>query len=122
MPMPAPQEPPMGASSATGPTPNRGLEAAGMQKLALIVKGMTELLPLLGAGSEPGQAVLDALKKLSKYVQPGSVTPAAEQNQLQSAMMNNIQNSAMIQQMRQQMRQQAVQQGAGGPPAGARAA
>ncbi len=101
----------MGASSATGPTPNRGLEAAGMQKLAMIVKQMTELLPLLGAGSEPGQAVLKCLSSLSKHVQPGSVSPVAEQNHLQEAMMNNIRNAAMMKQM-----QAAGMQGGGGPP------
>lgn len=113
----------MGASSATGPTPNRGLEAAGMQKLAMIVKQMTELLPLLGAGSEPGQAVLKCLSSLSKHVQPGSITPVAEQNHLQQAMIQNIQNAAMMKQM--QMGQGGggpPGMAPGGPPAGARAA
>ncbi len=112
----------MGASSATGPTPNRGLEAAGMQKLGLIVKQLTELLPLLGAGSEPGQAVLKTLSSLSKFVQPGSVTPAAERNITEQQMIQQVQNAAMLQQMKQASMQQGAGGAPGGPPMGARAA
>ena len=51
---PQPQQPPFGASSATGPTPNKGYEAAAMQRVGVLVKAMTELLPQVGMQSELG--------------------------------------------------------------------
>lgn len=60
---------------------------------------------MVGAGSDPGQALLDAVKKLAKFVPSGSVTPASQRNQLeQMAMKQGQQNQQMqaLQQMRQQ--------------------
>lgn len=110
------QSAPMGVSSVTGPTPNRGYEAAVQQRLGVYLPKLIELIPMAGAGSEVGQALLDAVKKLSKFVQPGSSSPAAEQNELQRAQQQNAQNRASAQQMG---RPQMPGQGAmppGGPP------
>jgi hypothetical protein len=100
----------MGVSPMTGPTPNKGYEAAGLQQLGMIVKQLERVIPLLGAGSDPGAAVLKALNALAKFVPAGSVTPAAEKNMAEQTMMKATQNN-------QQM--QALKAGAGGAPGGA---
>lgn len=102
----------MGASPATGPTPNRGFEAAGLQRLGVVIKQLEQLIPMLGSGSDPGKDVLKALNMLSKHVPSGSVTPANERNVLQNAQMKNAQNNQAMQQMRQRQAQ-------GGAPGGA---
>ncbi len=71
------------------------------------------MVPLVGAGSDVGQAVLDALKKLSKFVPPGSVTPAAQRNQLQATAMKQGQNNQQMQMLKQM---QAGGQGGGAQP------
>jgi len=106
-----PQQPqaPFGQTSAVSPTANKGHEAAGLQALGLVVQKMTEIIPLVSAGSDIGQAILDALKKLSKFVPAGSVTPASQRNQLEQMAMKQGQNNQQMQALAQ-MRQQ----GAGG--------
>lgn len=107
----------MGASSATGPTPNAGYEAGGMQILGVVMKQLTNALPMLGASSEAGQMVLDFLKKVGKLVPAGSVSPAAEQNVMQAAMIKQAQQAQMMQSMRAQQAQVAQGGGQGAPPA-----
>ncbi len=107
-----PAQPPFGQTPATGATPNKGYEAAGLQELGVIVKQMEKILPQLGASSDPGKAVLDCLNKLVKFVPAGSVTPAAQKNSIeaqQRAMAQNNQQAQAVQQMRQR---QAQPQGA----------
>lgn len=106
-----PQQPqaPFGATSAVSPTPNRGHEAAGLQALGLIVQKLGEIVPLVGAGSDVGQVVLDALKKLAKFVPAGSVSPASQRNQLEKMAMQQGQNNQQMQ-MLQQMRAGGQQQ------------
>lgn len=106
----------MGSTPATGPTPNRGLEAAGLQKLGILVKQMEQILPEVGASSEAGQAVLKALNSLVKFVPAGSVTPAAQKNSIeaqQRAMAQNNQQMQALQQMRMQGAQGAKPPGMG---------
>lgn len=91
----------MGASPVTGPTPNRGFEAAGLQKLGMALQALTDALPLVGATSEIGQAIMPMLTKLGKLLPPGSTSPAGQQNELRTAMMKNQQNQQMQQQLRQ---------------------
>ena len=111
MPLPAPAAPgqqpqqPFGSTPATGATPNKGFEAAGLQKLGMVVKQLESILPEVGAGSDVGKAVLESLNKLVKFVPAGSVTPAAQKNsieamQRQAAERN--QQAAALQAMRQQ--------------------
>lgn len=118
------EEAPFGASSATGPTPNKGYEAAGVQKIGVLIKQMTDILPMVGATSELGQAVMKAIQSFAKFVQPGAVTPTAERNVLEQGMIKNAQQSAMLQQLRQMAAQGGGGQPpqAGGPPAMPRAA
>jgi hypothetical protein len=122
MPIPAPAapggqppQPPFGSTPAAAATPNRGLEAAGLQKLGVIVKQLEQLVPELGTGSEPGQAVLKALNSLVKFVPAGSVTPAAQKNSIEAQQRNMAQNNQQMQaiaQMRQKMAQGGGQPGA----------
>jgi hypothetical protein len=88
-----------------------------MQKLGLVVKQLTDLLPMLGAASEPGKDVLKAIQMLAKHVPPGAVTPAGEQQQLQNMQLKNAQNNQQMQMLRQQMGQ-----GGGASPGMPRAA
>jgi hypothetical protein len=95
-----PQQPPFGSSSATGPTPNKGYEAAAAQRVGVIVKQMTEILPMVGATSELGQALMKAMTSLAKHVPPGSTSNAAEKNSIEKMAMQNQQNGAIQQQMK----------------------
>lgn len=80
----------------------------------MIVKQLEELIPMFGSGSDQGKAVLDSLNKLAKFVPAGSVSPAAQKNQIESMAMK-------AQQANQQM--QALKQGGGaGAQPGAQAA
>ena len=119
MPIPAPAapggqppQPPFGSTQATGSTPNKGYEAAGLQKLGVVVKQLEALLPEVGAGSDIGKAVLESLNKLVKFVPSGSVTPAAQKNSIeaqQRQMAQNNQQAQALAQMRQQQAQGAQQ-------------
>ena len=82
-----------------------------MQKLGAALQSLQDALPLLGANSEPGQALLDAIKKLAKFVPPGTMTPAANRNQLESTAMKQGQNNQAMQQLK-------AMQGGGQPAAG----
>ncbi len=120
-----PAQPPFGATPATGATPNKGYEAAGLQKLGVVVKQLESLLPEVGAGSDIGKAVLDSLSKLVKFVPSGSVTPAAQKNSIEAQMRQHAQGNQQMQAI-QQMRQKAAQpqggaQGAPGAAMGAAA-
>ncbi len=103
-----PAQPPFGQTPATGATPNKGYEAAGLQELGVIVKQMEKILPQVGASSDVGKAVLDCLNKLVKFVPAGSVTPAAQKNSIeaqQRAMAQNNQQAQAVQAMRQKQGQ-----------------
>jgi len=121
MPGQAPQAP-FGQTGATTPTPNMGYEAAGLQKLGSIVKQLEDLIPEFGVTTEAGQAVMDTLKKLVKFVPPGSVTPASEKNMIEQRLMKNVQNNQQVQALRQQMPGAAPGQMPPAPPAMPRAA
>jgi hypothetical protein len=114
-PTPQPPQAPFGSTSATGATPNRGYEAAGLQKLGVIVKQMEAALPELGATSEAGQALLKALNTLVKFVPQGSVTPAAQKNSIEAQQRNMAQNNQQMQALKQRLMQG---QGGGGQPGG----
>ena len=92
----------MGVSPATGPTPNKGFEAAGLQQLGMVVKQLERLIPMLGASSDPGAAALKALNALAKFVPAGSVTPAAEKNAAENMMMKATQGNQQMQALAQQ--------------------
>lgn len=111
----APQQPqaPFGSSPATGPTQNKGFEAAAAQRLGVIVKQLEELIPMAGAASDIGKAALEALTKLVKFVPPGSVTPASQKNNIEQMAMKNAQQNQQMQAIKAQQMQGA--QGGGQP-------
>lgn len=116
-----PGQPPFGSSPATAPTQNRGMEAAGLQALGMALKVLEKSLSLLGATSEAGLDVMDAIKKLAKHVPTGAVGPAGEKNQLQSMMIQQQQQGPQIAAMRAQQGAGAGQAGAAPPPQAAAA-
>src|SRR5262249_40403441 len=107
-------QPPFGSSPATQPTKNAGYEAVAQKRVALILDGIAETIPLAGPSSELGIALTEAMRKLAKFAQPGAVTPAGKQNALRSAMTRNQQQGALMQQLKQQ-----AASGGGGAPQGA---
>ena len=80
-----------------------------MARLSLIVKLMQETLPLIGAASEPGQALLKSLTSLSKHAPPGSVPAGVQQNTMQSLLQRQQQMAPQVAAMR------AMQAGGGAP-------
>ena len=115
---PQPQQAPFGQSPATGPTPNKGFEAAAAQRLGLIIKQLEEIIPMAGATTDIGKACLDALNKLVKYVPAGSVNPAAQKNNIEQMAMKNTQQNAQMQALKAQRMGQGGGQPQGGPPQG----
>lgn len=92
---------------------------AGKQKLAMALKALEGALPLFGASSDAGQAILTAMKALGKIAQPGDVSPAGEMNQLQKMLLQAAQSG---QQQKAIAQQGAAAPGAGGAPAVPKAA
>ena len=104
MPPAAPQQQPQapfGASQATGPTPNKGFEAAAAQRLGLIIKQLEEIVSTAGAASEIGKDALKMLNIAVKHVPPGAVNPAAAKNNIDQMSMKNTQNMQQMAQMKQ---------------------
>lgn len=101
---------PFGDSAATGATGNPGYDAAARQQIGIVVMALERILPLAGSGSDVGKEVLKAISALSKFVPPGSVTPAAQMNQIQNTAIQAQQNGATAAQLRQgqQPQQQAA--------------
>ena len=122
---PQQQQTPFGSSPATGPTPNKGFEAAAAQRLGLVIKQLEELISMSGATSEVGQAALKMLNIGVKLVPAGSVTPAAQKNNIEQMAMKNTQQNQQMQALKQQrMQGEGGQggQGGGAQPPGAQAA
>lgn len=113
---PQPQQPPNGVSAATGPTPNKGFEAAAAQRLGMIIKQLEEIIPMAGATTDIGKACLDALNKLVKYVPPGSVNPAQQKNNIEQMAMKNAQQNQQMQALKAQRMGGQGQPGAAQPP------
>ena len=61
---------------------------------------MEETIPLLGVGSEPGQALLKALNSLAKHVPPGAVTPGVQQSTMERLLAQQKQMGPQIAAMR----------------------
>ena len=105
-PLGPPGQPPFGGSPMTMPLPEKGMEAAALAQLGVVVKQLEKLAPMLGVTSEPGQAVYAALKTLAKHVPQGAVQPGMEQAVLQK----------LLAAVKQQGPQIAAMRGAGGLP------
>jgi hypothetical protein len=91
-----------------------------LQELGIVVKQLEKMVPMLGASSEPGKAVLDCLNKLVKFVPNGSVTPAAQKNSIEAQQRQMAQNNQHAQALAQ-MRAKGAQGGGGQPQPGAAA-
>lgn len=85
-----------------GSSPNRGFEAAGLQKLGVLIKEMESLVPMFGATSEVGKAVIDSLRSLAKHIPTGAVSPASQRTTIQDMAMRAQQNGQMQQRLDQQ--------------------
>ncbi len=107
---PQQQQAPFGQSPATGPTPNKGFEAAAAQRLGMVIKQLEEIIGTAGATSEIGQAALKMLNIGVKMVPPGAVTPASAKNNIEQMAMKNTQQAQQMQQLKAQ--------GQGGAPGG----
>ena len=83
-----------------------------MQRVGVIVKALTEILPQVGATSEIGQSIMKSINALAKHVPPGSTSNAAEKNSIEKMAMQNQQNG----QMQQQLKQPGAPGGAAPPP------
>ena len=99
---PQQQQAPFGASPATGPTPNKGFEAAAAQRLGLVIKQLEELVSLAGATSEVGQAALKMLNIGVKLVPAGSVSPASAKNNIEQMAQKNAQQNQQMQALKAQ--------------------
>ncbi len=85
-----------------------------MQRVGVLVKAMTELLPMVGATSDLGQALMKSISVLAKHVPPGTTSNTAEKNAIEKMAIQNQQNAGMQQQLKAQGQPQ--QQPASMPP------
>lgn len=111
---PPPGQPPQGqatgATPASTPTPNRGIEAAALAKIAVLTTGLQMLLPMFPVGSDISRDVREAVNKLAKHVPPGAVSQGVQMTEAQRALMQTKQQAPQI------AAQRAAQTGQ--PPAG----
>ena len=114
----APGQPPHGSSPVSQPTANRGMEAAGLSMLSVIVRLLEKAVPMLGVGSEPGKDVLKALNSLARHVPAGSVSPGIQQSTMEQLMAQQKQMAPQISALRAMQGQQPGQPPTG-PTAGA---
>lgn len=107
---PPPEQPAGGAGGATMPTPNRGIEAQALAKLAVAVQQIALISGILPAGSDAAQDIREALNKLAKHVPPGAVSQGVQMTEAQKALMQQKQQQPQIAAMR------AAQPGMPAPP------
>jgi len=88
-----------------------------MQRLGLVIKQLTDILPLAGATSDIGKTVLDVLGKLAKHVPAGSNTQASERNAIDQMAMKNAQAAQTNKSLMQGGSGQGGQPPGGGPSA-----
>lgn len=112
---PSPQ-PGGGAGGATMPTPNRGLEAAALAKLAVHVQAISMIAGILPAGSDAARDLREALNKMAKHVPPGAVSQGVQMTEAQRALMQQRQQSPQIAAMRAAQPAMPPQQPAAPPP------
>src|SRR4029077_17663264 len=82
-PGPPPQGQATGATPASTPTPNRGIEAAALAKIAVLTTGLQMLLPMFPVGSDISRDVREAVNKLAKHVPPGAVSQGVQMTEAQ---------------------------------------
>lgn len=110
---PQPQGQASGVGGATMPTPNRGLEAAALAKLAVHVQAISMISGVLPAGSDAARDIREALNKMAKHVPPGAVSQGVQMSEAQRNMMQQRQMGPQIAAMRAA---QPAMPPAGNPP------
>lgn len=87
-----------------------GNTVRGNQLVGMGLNALAMAVPLIGAGSELGQAVLDAMAKIGKKLTPGATTPQGENEAAMQMMQKQQQAGPMMAAARPPM--------PGGPPPG----
>lgn len=82
-----------GPNPASAPVANQGQNAAGVAMIGIIIKLMERAIPLLGSGSEAGQALVKGLSSLSKHAPVGGISPGIEAAELQKLQMQQRQHA-----------------------------
>lgn len=111
-----PQSAATGVSPATTPSPNRGLEAAALAKLAVYVQGMQVLLAVMPAGSDIARDVREAINKIAKHVPPGAISQGIQMTEAQKNLMQQRQEAPQIAAMRAAQMQHMPPQGGAPQP------
>jgi hypothetical protein len=107
---------PMGVSSATGPTPNKGYEAQVVQTLGVFASKLPEMISMVGFSSDLGKELTNIMTKLAKHLPSGGGNdPTSERNVLNRMQQTNAQNMQQVQQVKPQMPPGG---GGGAPPGG----
>lgn len=70
-----------------------------MQGVGVVLNKLSEMLPMAGATTPLGKAIMRAIEALAKEVPPGTVSPQAQSNTLQQMQMKNQQQQATMKQM-----------------------
>lgn len=94
---PSPGGQAVGSISTTQPVPNRGAEAMAIQGVSLIVKLMGELVPKSSSNPELQNALMDSMRKLSKFTSASGSSPGAQQQQMRELMLKQQQMSQLPQ-------------------------
>lgn len=102
-----------GSTPASMPSPNRGMEAAALAKLAVLTTGLQMLLSAFPVGSDIGRDIREAVNKVAKHVPPGAVSQGVQMTEAQRALMQQRQNAPQIAAMRAA---QTGQPAGGAPP------
>lgn len=96
------------------PTPNRGLQANATAMVSVALRQLEKAIPMAGAETELGKALMKAVSALAKHAPAGSGSPGVEQSAMGKMMAEQKQEQPLLQLMRQQ--------GGGGAPPTAQAA
>lgn len=97
---PMPPRPAGGAGGATMPTPNQGLEAQALAKLAVHVQALSLIAGVLPAGSDIARDLREAINKVAKHVPPGAISQGLQMTEAQKALMAQKQQQPQIAAMR----------------------
>jgi len=97
-----------GSSPATQPVANRGLQAAGLPKLAIVVQLAEVARMQFPPGSDQWRDIGKAMEMMAKHVPPGAVSQGVMSTELQRLQQSQRQNSANT----------ALMRGMQGPPGG----
>lgn len=75
------------------PAANRGAQASALVHVQWAVRLLEQALPVVGAGSEMGQDLMDVLKKLSKHVPAQGSSSGLMQNGMRQFLLQQRQQA-----------------------------